>query len=92
MSQRLDSVKNNCCFVKKTRVYNGKSLTLSDAYSAQQLIKIMLCLTKKGTTIMCTIHQPSSQIFDMFHSVLLLTEGRICFNGRPSEAISFFSR
>lgn len=72
-------------------MYSKKS-TQSDAYSAQQLIKILLRLTKQGTTIMCTIHQPSSQIFDMFHTVLLLTEGRICFNGRPSEAIEFFSR
>lgn len=40
---------------------------------------------------MCTIHQPSSQIFAMFHKVLLLADGRINFIGSPQEAVSFFS-
>lgn len=38
-----------------------------DAYSAHQVTSILLRLAKQGTTIMCTIHQPSSQIFAMFH-------------------------
>lgn len=64
---------------------------LPDAYGAQQLVKILLRLTKQGTTIMCTIHQPSSQLFSMFHKVLLLAEGRISFIGSPHEAVTFFS-
>lgn len=62
-----------------------------DAYSAQQLASILVRLTKQGTTIMCTIHQPSSQIFSMFHKLLLLADGRVSFLGTPDEAISFFS-
>lgn len=62
-----------------------------DAYGAQQLVKILLRLTKQGTTILCTIHQPSSQLFAMFHKVLLLADGRISFIGSPHEAITFFS-
>ncbi|XP_055300850.1 protein scarlet [Sitodiplosis mosellana] len=62
-----------------------------DAYSAQQLVSILVRLTKQGTTIMCTIHQPSSQIFSMFHKLLLLADGRVSFIGTPDGAISFFS-
>lgn len=62
-----------------------------DAYGAQQLVKILLRLTKQGTTILCTIHQPSSQLFAMFHKVLLLADGRISFIGSPHEAVTFFS-
>lgn len=62
-----------------------------DAYSAQQLVRILLRLTKQGTTIMCTIHQPSSQIFAMFHKVLLLADGRVSFIGSPHQAVTFFS-
>lgn len=64
----------------------------SDAYSAQQLVRILLALAKQGTTIMCTIHQPSSQLFAMFHQVLLLVDGRMAFMGSPVEAVSFFSK
>lgn len=62
-----------------------------DAYSAQQLVLIMQKMTKYGTTIVCTIHQPSSQLYAMFQQVLLLYEGRTAFMGSPSEAISFFA-
>lgn len=64
-----------------------------DAYCAQQLVQILLRLaTEQGTTIMCTIHQPSSKLFAMFHKVLFLTDGRISYIGNPDEAVSFFSK
>lgn len=64
-----------------------------DAYCAQQLVQILLRLaTEQGTTIMCTIHQPSSKLFAMFHKVLFLTDGRISYMGNPDEAVSFFSK
>lgn len=67
-------------------------LHLPDSYSAQQLIKTLLGLSQQGTTIMCTIHQPSSQLFAMFHQVLLLAEGRVAFSGTPDQALDFFAR
>lgn len=73
-------------------VDNFGKLPILDAYGAQQLVKILLRLTKQGTTILCTIHQPSSQIFAMFHKVLLLADGRIGFIGSPHEAVTFFSQ
>lgn len=63
----------------------------SDAYGAQQLVRILQTLAKQGTTILCTIHQPSSQVFAMFHQVLFLAEGRTAFMGRPGEAVAFFA-
>lgn len=74
-------------------LFNTKNIcvVLIDAYSAQQLVRILLRLTKQGTTIMCTIHQPSSQLFAMFHKVLLLADGRIGFIGTPHDAVTFFS-
>lgn len=62
-----------------------------DSYSAQQLVGTLLSLARSGTTIMCTIHQPSSQLFSMFHQVTLLADGRIAFIGAPSQALDFFA-
>lgn len=62
-----------------------------DAYGAQQLVKILQTLAQQGTTIMCTIHQPSSQVFAMFHQVLFLADGRTAFMGTPNAAVDFFA-
>ncbi|XP_065358976.1 protein scarlet [Calliphora vicina] len=63
-----------------------------DSYSAQQLVQTLYDLAKKGTTILCTIHQPSSQLFDMFNNVLFLSEGRVAFTGSPQNALDFFAQ
>ncbi|MFH4982933.1 hypothetical protein AB6A40_009642 [Gnathostoma spinigerum] len=44
-----------------------------------------------GKTIICTIHQPSSEVFEMFDRVLFLANGKIAFLGSPAEAVGFFS-
>lgn len=40
--------------------------------------------------MVCTIHQPSSQVFAMFDRVLLMAEGRVAFLGDTSAAVTFF--
>jgi len=48
-------------------------------------------LAAKGKTIICTIHQPSSQVFSMFDQVCLLAEGRMAFIGSTSNAMTFLA-
>lgn len=78
--------------IKPTILFCDEPTTGLDSYSAQQLIRTLQSLARRGTTIMCTIHQPSSQLFSMFHQVMLLTEGRVAFMGTPSQALQFFAR
>ncbi|XP_062565323.1 protein scarlet-like [Armigeres subalbatus] len=61
-----------------------------DSYSAGQVVQMMRGLTRSGTSVLCTIHQPSDELFYMFDNVLLLTNGRTAFMGKPHEAIGFF--
>ena len=62
-----------------------------DSYNAQQLVRTLQELAeKRNTAILCTIHQPSSELFAMFDQVLLLAEGRVAFFGDPEDAIDFF--
>ncbi|KXJ80377.1 protein scarlet-like isoform X2 [Aedes albopictus] len=63
-----------------------------DSYNASQVVQMMRRLTRSGTSVMCTIHQPSDELFYMFDSVILLSNGRTAFMGRPHEAIRFFDR
>ena len=42
-------------------------------------------------TIICTIHQPSSQVYEMFNQIMLLANGRLAFMGELDDAYNFFS-
>ncbi|XP_050100440.1 protein scarlet-like [Anopheles aquasalis] len=61
-----------------------------DSYSARQLVAMMKGLTRRGTTVLCSIHQPAEDLFREFDSVILLTGGRTGFIGAPQEAVEFF--
>ncbi|CAG0886743.1 unnamed protein product [Cyprideis torosa] len=63
-----------------------------DSYSAQRLVMLLQDLAAKGKTILCTIHQPNSEIFSKFHDVLLLAEGRTAFLGSTEECLKYFDR
>ena len=40
---------------------------------------------------MCTIHQPSSEVFALFDRILLMADGRTAFLGPVDDALPFFS-
>ncbi|XP_065564713.1 protein scarlet-like isoform X1 [Artemia franciscana] len=61
-----------------------------DSFSAETLVKIMKKMAAEGKTIVCTIHQPSSEIYNLFGSLILLTEGRIAYMGTTKRVLSFF--
>ena len=48
-------------------------------------------IAHSGKTVICTIHQPSSDLFQMFDRILLMTDGRVAFLGNPADALTFFS-
>jgi len=62
-----------------------------DSTTAMQVISILKRIAKKGRTIICTIHQPSTEIFDLFDSLLLLAHGQIVYFGPSSEAVQYFT-
>jgi len=66
--------------------------TGQDAHSAGVLVSHMISFALRNRTVLCTIHQPSSAIFDSFHRIILLAGGRIAFAGTSAQAIQFFSR
>lgn len=61
-----------------------------DSYMAESLVTALQQLADQGRTIICTIHQPSSEVYAMFHSILLLAEGRTAYMGSTADAIQYF--
>ncbi|XP_021375248.1 protein white-like isoform X2 [Mizuhopecten yessoensis] len=62
-----------------------------DSYMAKNIVQTLKLLVSKGRTIITTLHQPSSEVFEMFDQLLLLTEGRVAYFGPANEALEFFS-
>ena len=58
---------------------------------AVSIVESMKDLARKGKIIICTIHQPSSEIFELFDKLCLLAEGRLAYLGNLSNANEFFS-
>ena len=63
-----------------------------DSYMAQNVVEVLRTLARQGKTIVCTIHQPSSQVYSLFDKVLLMAEGRLAYLGHLDSARTFFSK
>ncbi|CAI5448357.1 unnamed protein product [Caenorhabditis angaria] len=61
-----------------------------DSFMAESVVQVLSNLAKSGRTVICTIHQPSSQLYLMFDRVMFMAGGRTAFLGSPRDAIQFF--
>ena len=48
---------------------------------AENIVKAMKAMVSEGRTVICTIHQPSSQVFELFEKLLLIADGRLAYMG-----------
>ncbi|XP_076903549.1 ABC transporter G family member 25-like [Bidens hawaiensis] len=62
-----------------------------DSTAAHRLVSTLAGLAhQKGKTVVTSVHQPSSRVFQMFDSVQVLSEGRCIYFGKGSEAMRYF--
>ncbi|KAK3937154.1 P-loop containing nucleoside triphosphate hydrolase protein [Diplogelasinospora grovesii] len=62
-----------------------------DATSAFQLVRTLKTLAAKGRTIVTTIHQPRSEIWDLFDNLILLTKGgSSVYSGPAKNCLAWF--
>jgi ABC-type multidrug transport system ATPase subunit len=61
-----------------------------DSHSAFSVISTLQHISRLNVAVLCTIHQPSFEIFSKFDKVILMALGRIAFHGTIPEAIAHF--
>ncbi|EJD75463.1 CBR-WHT-4 protein [Loa loa] len=61
-----------------------------DSFMAVQVVHCLKEMAKKGKTIITTIHQPSSQVFNMFDNVCFMSMGKVAYFGPVTEVCNFF--
>jgi len=62
-----------------------------DSFQAERVMKVLRSLADEGHTVICTVHQPSERIYDLFDDVLLLAEGgRAVYHGEAGDVASAY--
>nr|CAD1840840.1 unnamed protein product [Ananas comosus var. bracteatus] len=63
-----------------------------DSASAFFVIQTLRSLARDGRTVIASIHQPSSEVFELFDYLYLLSGGKTVYFGKASEAHEFFAQ
>eukprot|EP00429_Kryptoperidinium_foliaceum_P086743 CAMPEP_0176189528 /NCGR_PEP_ID=MMETSP0121_2-20121125/3476_1 /TAXON_ID=160619 /ORGANISM="Kryptoperidinium foliaceum, Strain CCMP 1326" /LENGTH=621 /DNA_ID=CAMNT_0017528135 /DNA_START=34 /DNA_END=1899 /DNA_ORIENTATION=+ len=62
-----------------------------DTGAAYDVITLLKQLASMNRSVLCTIHQPSSEIFQLFDQAIFLVGGEVAYHGPPSGIRSHFS-
>jgi ABC-type multidrug transport system ATPase subunit len=63
-----------------------------DSYSAKNCVELLRKISRAGSSVLCTIHQPSSEVFQLFDRCILMKSGRIVFQGPTEEINTHFEK
>lgn len=61
-----------------------------DSFKALQIVKLLKNLSRKGKTVISTIHQPSSEAFNEFDRLILMSNGHIVYQGEAKLSAGYF--
>ncbi|KAH9253376.1 hypothetical protein BASA81_008727 [Batrachochytrium salamandrivorans] len=71
-------------------LYLDECTTGLDSFQALRVATTIKELAMGGRTMVSSIHQPRSSIFQLFDDVLILTEGKLVYAGPANKMIDYF--
>ena len=69
-------------------VYLDEPTSGLDSGMSLDFVRAIQRLAQNGRTVVCTIHQPTEEIFNMFSKLLLIGDGVARYFGTPQDAIT----
>lgn len=63
-----------------------------DSHSALELVKVVKDIADSGKTVIAVIHQPSTEIFNLFDDVMFMSKGQIVYHGPIDACNDYFSK
>ena len=65
--------------------------TSMDTFTAEKIVQIVNRLKEKGRTIIATIHQPNTQIYNSFDQLMIMALGRTIYQNEARDAVTYFA-
>ncbi|XP_070565366.1 protein white-like [Ptychodera flava] len=62
-----------------------------DSFMADNVMRTLKGLAAQGKTIITTVHQPPSAMYDLFDEIFLMVDGKCAFMGPSNHAIQYFA-
>ncbi|XP_006186863.1 ATP-binding cassette sub-family G member 5 isoform X1 [Camelus ferus] len=62
-----------------------------DSMTANQIVVLLAELARRDRIVILTVHQPRSELFQLFDKIAILSCGELVFCGTPVEMLDFFS-
>ena len=63
-----------------------------DSFSSFSLVSLLKRVAARNCTILLTIHQPSSETFFLFDSVIFMKESRILYQGPVTSIVPYYAK
>jgi ABC-type multidrug transport system ATPase subunit len=77
---------------KPKMIFLDEPLSGLDSYAAWTVMQVCKDLASHGCAVLCTIHQPSSEIFEMFDKCICLAEGRTVYCGSVNDVGNYMGK
>ena len=84
------SIASELLSIQKFILFADDPLSGLDSISSLLLVETLQRLANNGFTILCTLDQPSSDVYALFNKTILLAEGQVTYLGPSNEAVSYF--
>jgi ABC-type multidrug transport system ATPase subunit len=77
--------------VRPALVFLDEPTSGLDSFSAVQLCQVLKNVANAGASVLFTIHQPSSEIFNSFDHLILLNQGQVMYQGSVESVPAYFA-